>query len=320
MKRLTALLAGAVLAAFAARAAPAAEIRLGIQNNTFNAAVLVAKQKGWIEEELAKAGAAGTTVQWIPFTSGPPLNEAFAAGKIDIAFLGDTPALIGRSVGLEAHIIANASSGPVSHALLVRGDSPVTQVAELKGKKVATFKGTSAHHLLLEALAEAKLSAGDIEFVNLPLADAVTALVKGDVAAALVWEPQVTRLETEHGARVLRDGTGLKNFLLVIEAADAFTAKHPTETRGLLRAFRRGGEFVHQNPDAAAELLAKDIAVPVGIIRRSLDRFDFTVGLRPSDVATVKKTEAFIRGQGLIRTPVDVDAFFDHSFAGEAIN
>ena len=93
------------------------EIRFATQPIPHYAPLFVAKHKNWIAEELAKIGAKRAT--WASFLAGPPINESFAAGQQDIGFLGDTPAIIGKSAGINTRIIALTSSGPKSLAVIV---------------------------------------------------------------------------------------------------------------------------------------------------------------------------------------------------------
>jgi len=74
--------------------AQATELRIATQPAPHYAPIFVAKQKHWLEDDLAKDG---VTVKWSSFVAGPPENESFAAGQQDVGFMGDTPAIIARS-------------------------------------------------------------------------------------------------------------------------------------------------------------------------------------------------------------------------------
>ena len=114
--RLSIIAAVAALGLFAPGASCADEIRIATQPIPHYAPIFVAKKKGWLDEELAKAGAPET--KWASFAAGPPINESFAAGQQDIGFLGDTPALIGRAAGIDTRIIGITSVGPKTLAAL----------------------------------------------------------------------------------------------------------------------------------------------------------------------------------------------------------
>ena len=312
---LTRLLAGSVLAISALHAV--AEVRIGYAPNTFYAPILVAKQKKWIEEELAAAGSATPTVKWQSFSAGPMMNEAIAAGQLDVIFTGDVPSIIGKANGFEIRLIGTSSSGYRSQAGVVLANSPVASVKDLKGKKVATFKGTTAHHLLVLALKEAGLKLSDIELVNLTLPDMNNALLRGEVDAAFLWEPLFSKLELDKSIKVIRDGKGLKNAVAVIEATDSFIAKNRNEAKAVLKAFQKGADLIRRNPDEAAKLIATELNQPEPIIRRSLDKFNYDPAFSKDVLDALSGTEAFLREQNLVRTSVDINRFVDRSLLGE---
>lgn len=296
----------------------AEEVRVGYAPNTFYAPILVAKQKKWLEEELTASGAAAATVKWQSFSAGPMMNEAIAAGQLDVIFTGDFPAILGKANGFGVRLIGISSSGYRSQAGVVLSTSAISSVKDLKGKKVATFKGTTAHHLLVLALNEANLKPSDIELVNLTLPDMNNALQRGEVDAAFLWEPLLSKLELDKSIRIVRDGKGLKNAIAVIEATDSFATKRRTEAKAVLRAFQRGAELIRHHPEEAAKLVAAELNQPEPIIRRSLEKFDYGPEISAESQAALSSTEAFLREQRLLRSSVDIERFIDRSLLREA--
>lgn len=138
-------------------------------------------ERGELVAALAEAGVGDVTV--VTFPNGPDLNQALAAGELDLAVYGDTPALVARganqptrliaqaSVNLDAGIVAKASGGP-------------TSIAELAGKKLAVQTGSYIHRYLLGALADADVTPAEI--LHVYAAEVEAALERGDVDAAAV--------------------------------------------------------------------------------------------------------------------------------------
>src|SRR6266540_5288509 len=147
MKNIVRIISAALTIAVAtAGFAAANEIRIATQPIPHYAPIFVAKQKKWLEEELAKVGAQ-PSIKWASFAAGPPINESFASGQQDIGFLGDTPAIIGKAAGINTRIVGLTSTGPKSLAVIVPAISGIKSPKDLKGKKVAVVKGSFAHHL-----------------------------------------------------------------------------------------------------------------------------------------------------------------------------
>lgn len=311
----SALAAGTAALPAHAQTPAAGELRIGFMPFVPYSAILLARQNGWVEEELRRAGQDGVKVTWTQFAGGPPVNEAFASGRLDIAALGDTPALVGHASGIDDRLVGLAYKGGGAQALLVRADSPYRSVGELRGKKVATLRGGNVHELLVLILAEAGLKLSDVEFVNLSLQDMGTALLKGDVEAALAWDPLFTRLESEGQARILRDGQGLKNNLNPIIASAAVLEDRPESLKAYLRAVARGADELRDRPEAAAQALAPTFGLTP---QQTLKAFSRSVWVPPVDAevrAELTRSVGFLLDNRLIRNRFDVERFIDLSAA-----
>ncbi|HXW68817.1 MAG TPA: aliphatic sulfonate ABC transporter substrate-binding protein, partial [Dissulfurispiraceae bacterium] len=218
-----ALLTGLIMAARPGLASTY-EIRIATQPAPFDAPIFVARQKKWVEEELAKAGS--PAVKWTSFSAGPPMNESFAAGQQDIGFLGDTPAIIARSAGIDILIVGKCADGPKALAVVVPANSSIKFPKDLKGKKIAVTKGSYAHHLLVLVLRKGDLTTKDIDLINLSQADIATAIANGNIDGAAIWDPLISKLVSQGIVRVLADGSGIKKGVLVIVASNDYLAKH----------------------------------------------------------------------------------------------
>ncbi|MDR7866594.1 MAG: aliphatic sulfonate ABC transporter substrate-binding protein [Sporomusaceae bacterium] len=282
------------------------EIRIGIVPLPHYAHMWVAKKKGLLDEELNKAG---YKLKWQPFALGPMVSEAFAAGHLDFGVMGDFPAFIGRAAGTDYRIAAVASSGPKTLALVVKRDSPVTGIAALKGKKVATTKAAYGQKLLHLLLEKNGLAMNDIQFIHMSMDDLATALVRGDVDAGVMWDPLLTRLGEAGEIRVLADGTGIYEAYAVLMASGEMLDKHPAAVDAVLKAFRRGSEYLRQHPEEGKKLLLEDIRMPETLLAKVVGKFNYDDKITDRFVADMKDTEAFMRKGGLLKNPVDVEAF-----------
>jgi len=298
--------------------AHADEIRIATQPIPHYAPLFVAKHKKWIDEELAKAGGAKPTLKWTSFAAGPPMNESFAAVQQDFGFLGDTPAIIGKSAGIDTRIIALTSFGPKSLAVVIPANSSIKSPRDLKGKKVAVPKGSYAHHLLALVLKQGGLTTRDIQFINLPMADIATAIQNGNIDAGAIWEPLITKLETQGAVRVLADGTGIKKGVLVIIATNDFIAKHRDQTKAFLKAYQRGAQFIKSHPAEAAKLIEKDVNLPPELLLKVFKKFDYNPAITREDMEELKRTEEFMKDSGIIRYHVDISTFADLSLTRES--
>lgn len=283
-------------------------LRIGSQPYVPYSAAIIAEQNGWVEEELGKLGAKGVQVTWRHFAGGPPVNEALASGNLDIAALGDSPAIAGHASGIKTKIVGLIFKGGKGQALIVRADSPYQSVQDLKGKKVSTLRGGNVHELLSLMLEEAGLKLSDIEFINLNLEEMQTALLKGDVEAILPWDPVRTRLEEEKKGRVLRDGHNLKSNFNPIVATEALVNEKPQYLQAYKNAVARGADYIRANPQEAANLLAPKFGLTPEQLVVAFSRSEFVPELTAEDKKEFKRSIDYMLQNRLIRNPVDVDA------------
>jgi sulfonate transport system substrate-binding protein len=284
----------------------AKEVRIALQPIPHFAPLYVAKEKGWLQEQFLRQGA---IVKWSSFPAGPPMNESFTFGEQDIGLMGDVPAIIGRAAGIDTRIIGRTSSCPTALAVVVGKHSPISSPKDLRGKKVATVRGSYAHHLLAIVLRNAGMTTDDIRFMHMSQGDIATALEKGEIDAAAVWEPLITRLCDQGTARVLVDGTGLKKGILVIVATKAFVDRDPVLVRKFLEVYERGREYIRENPREAARLLSYEMNLPPERLERVLARFDFDPRLSDDDIAEMTSSEEFMSAARIIKERVDITAF-----------
>lgn len=150
-------------------------------------------------------------VEWTSFTTGPPLIEATRSGAIDIGQTGNTPAIFAAAARARVQLVAASQGNVTSDAILVPKNSPIRTVADLRGKKIAVGKGTSAHGQLLETLRAAGLSLDDVDLSYLAPGDAFGAFTQGQVDAWAIWDPYTAQAQLQAGARTIATGEGTAN-------------------------------------------------------------------------------------------------------------
>jgi sulfonate transport system substrate-binding protein len=256
---LAGLVAGLSRGAFAA---DQDKLRIGFQKSSTLAIYL--KSKGTLEKALSPAK---VDVQWHEFTSGLPLLEALNVGAIDItADVADAVPPFALAAGAQLTYYAIETPSPQAQAIVVPKDSPITSVAQLKGRKVGFAKGAGAHYLLLEALTRQGLSIGDIEPAYLTPADARAAFENGSLAAWVIWDPFLAAVQRQSGARILIDGTDLSSYRRFYLASSVYAKRRSDVLATVFGELRSAGEWFKQNPKAAAEWNAPVIGLDAATI------------------------------------------------------
>jgi sulfonate transport system substrate-binding protein len=303
MKR-RALLQFAAAAAFPgiAQAAPLEELRLDYAY--YSPTSLVLRRFGWLEQDFK---ADGTNVKWV-FSAGS--NRA-------LEYLNGNSIDIGSSAGLAA-LLARANGNPIRTpyiysrpewtALVVRKDSPIRKVADLKGKKVAATKGTDPYLFLLRSLHDAGLKKSDIEHVSLQHADGRAALEQGRVDAWAGLDPHMAASELESGSRLLYRNVAYNTYGF-LNVREAFLASRPNETARVIRAYERARAWVRANPGEAARILSEEakVPLPVALLQIKL-RSDFSQPQPGKEhVAALHQAAPILFDEALVKPGTDLD-------------
>ncbi len=136
---------------------------------------------------------------------------------------------------------------------MVRQDSPIRTVAQLKGQRVkrsARARGRTT--CWWRRVAEAGLSVRDIEPAYLTPADARAAFERGSVAAWVIWDPFLAAVQRQASARILRDGTKLASYRRFYLAATPYAKRRPDVLAVVDDEQRRAGDWIKRNPGPAA--------------------------------------------------------------------
>lgn len=223
----------------------------------------ILKASGGLDPEMA---ALGLRVEWVEFPSGPPLLEALNAGSIDLGHSGDSPLVFAQAAGVPFAYIAASSPSPDTFAILVRKDSAVRTVPDLKGKKIAVTKGSSGHTMAVRGVEQNGLSFADLEPVYLSPADGRVALESGAVDAWAIWDPYFASAEVAGNVRPLVTGRGCVSGREFYFASRRLLADKPDAVRVFFRAMTQAKEWAQARRPEVARLLAAQTGIDLAAV------------------------------------------------------
>jgi sulfonate transport system substrate-binding protein len=242
---------------------PPAELRLDYA--TYNISSVVLKRNGWLEQEL---GRDGIRVRWVQSQGSNKANELLASGSVDLASTAGAAALLARSNGVPLKVVY-VYAKPAWAGVVVRANSPITSVVELRGKKIAATRGTDPFFFLLRSLHEAGLGQSDVELVHLQHADGRIALQRGDVDAWAGLDPFMADAELREKARVIYHNADLNTFG-TLNAREEFLAKQPRLVERVIAQYERARAWTLDHPRDAARLLSDESKLELDVAQRQL--------------------------------------------------
>jgi len=267
-RSILALLPAAIAAAGPVRLAAAQtarKLRVGFQKG--EPTLVAAKQNRSLETALAPLG---VEVEWLEFAFGPPMLEAMRVGSIDFGGVGDTPPVFAQAAHADLLYVAALPAG--ASALLVPPGSKLQTLRDLKGKKLAYARGSSAHNLAVVAVEKAGLAWSDIVPVALAPADAAAAFERGSIDAWSIWDPYYALCETRPGVRVLASSADIVAQNSFYIAGHAFVTANPAVTAKTVDTLAGVAAWSRDHRNELAALLAAGTGVPTDIELRAIDR------------------------------------------------
>ncbi len=257
----------------------AGRVRIGYQKN---GSLAIMRQQRRLEQGLA--------VEWVEFSSGPPLLEALNAGAVDFGATGDTPPIFAQAAGADLVYVGGQPVSGANEAVLVPDASPIRTIADLRGKRIAFTKGSSAHYMMVQVLASAGLKPSDIQQVNLQPSDAGAAFRTGALDAWAVWDPFFAIAEAEPTTRVLTTGEKVAPSNSFFLASRRFTEREPGTVLALLDAINATADWARANPKELAQTLSGITGVPLPAQRVSAARGIYAV--QPMDEAIIAQQQS----------------------------
>ncbi|TBU86424.1 aliphatic sulfonate ABC transporter substrate-binding protein [Phytopseudomonas dryadis] len=283
--------------------ANAETLRIGYQKSSTLISIL--KSQGTLEKALS---AQGIDISWHEFPNGQPLLESLNVGNIDLsADVADTVPVFAQAAGAQLIYFAQEAPSPAAQAIIVRGDSPIHSLADLKGKKVAVTKAAGSHYLLIAALAKAGLKFNDVQPAYLTPADGRAAFENKRVDAWVTWEPFLSGAQQQLPTRTLADGEGLADYQRYYLTSTRFAEAHPQALEVVFAELVKTGDWLRANPRQAAELLGPLWGnLDPSIVEKANARRSYQVrAVQPGSLQEQQKIADAFFAEGLLPKPVD---------------
>lgn len=261
-------------------------LRIGYQKAGLLA---ILKAQGSLEQKLQPLG---YSVKWFEFPAGPQLLEALNANSIDFGYTGAPPPVFAQAGGVNFVYVGAEPEGVHTEAVIVKADSPLQTIAQLKGKRVALQKGSSSNFLLVEVLQKAGLRYEDIRPVYLPPADARAAFESGDVDAWVIWDPYYAAAQQALKARTLADYSNVNTAHSFYEATRDFAQQHPDVVGALLGQLRTTGQWVNQHPAETAALIAPKVGLDQKLVETWVRRYPYGTTAVTDDIVRSQQSVA----------------------------
>jgi NitT/TauT family transport system substrate-binding protein len=303
-------------------------IRIGWVYSMANAPVLIAKEKDYFK-------ALGINVKLYQFSSGPKIYQKLLTGELDMAYIGAAPVFHWHNQGLKTKILAKVNYGQAS--VLVREDSGISNVTELKGKKIAGVRIGSGMDVLLRGYV-IREAAGldpltDVEIIAMKPGNMGAAVENKIVDAAFCWEPFASQYWLKGNVKIIMDvNKDIPKYpWYVIIATEKAVNEKQKLIVDILKAHKHAVDFLNSSEKAGNEIIARsfylqsvknktgEVYTPAAIVTEARKRVGWSYNISDSDKMFLKRLVRYSRDLKYLRQDVDVEKIIETKFMDQVL-
>ena len=318
------------LATLSAAQAETIRVAIGTQDTTINCATggLLIRELKLLEKYLPKDGKykdATYDIQWKNFTSGAPLTNEMVADKLDIGAMADFPGSANGAAFIKAgkrslfiSVLSGSTLG-TGNGIVVPLNSPITSLAELKGRTISVPFASTSHGMLLRAIkAQGWDPEKDVTIITQAPEVAGPALQANKIEAHADFVPFAELFPFRGYARKIYDGAqaNAPTFHGSLVSGE-YAKKYPEIVTAYLRAAIEADRIFATDPEKYSELIEKvtGIEAPVNYL------FHGPLGLQTRDLTwkpeyrqALKTSIETLRLLRRTDSDQDVNSFIDDRF------
>jgi len=303
------LFLGLLLAIGVAQAAD--KIRMGSRNTNLDVVI--------VESGVAKKY--DLDIEVVRVKTGIEMAEALIGGGVDIGIVGGTPMVSALLRTDKLAVVGNAWTTDGGYAkVLVRKDSPIKSIEELKGKKIANKIGSGSYRALGDWCAKNDCKVSDFQILNTSPAAIIAALESKSVDAG-IWFAPTTSIAVHKGvARILMDFKGANLGQATWATSKKFAAENTDLMTRFMAATVDAQELIKKDPRKGAEILATGLKklgrdLPVEVLEMGINDFDYEHELNDTKVQVFNDIFDALKERGKYRGDrPDFKTFFDPSY------
>jgi NitT/TauT family transport system substrate-binding protein len=244
-----------------------------LQNDIHHLALWVALEKGYFQEEGVEVEISGI------FRAGPELMNAFTAGVLDMAYVGEAPSTFAVA-NKTADVTVVAQVNTEGSALVVaRASSGIKAVSDLEGKTVGVpGHATVQDFLLRKALFNAGVDSSRVNILIIKPPEMIGALRTDQIDAFIAWEPYPSKAAVAEVGRNLASSKDIwpDHPCCVLVSDSKFMESKPGKVDKVVRAHVRATEFIRGNKEEAVRIGVKYTGMDEPTVRRALQFVEYT--------------------------------------------
>ena len=275
-----------------------------LQNDIHHLAFWVALERG-----LFKKNGADVEVKGV-FKAGPEIMTAFAAGELDMAYVGEAPSTTAVANKAARVVVVSQVNTEGSALVVAKKNSDIKKLTDLQGKSVAVPGHSTVQGFLLRRVLRGNGMAPDqVNIIVLKPPEMIGALRTGQIDAFIAWEPYPSKADTMSVGRNLATSKEMWSGhpCCVLVSDKGFVDGHPEAVAAVVKSHVQATDYIHRNPEEAVKIGIKYTGMDEATVRQAVQNVTYTYEL---SIQGEKEYVQFLTELGYIRLD-NPDGFVD---------
>ena len=259
----------------------------------------------------------GMKIEIVAFASPADCKNALVSKSIDFAGFGVAAAISGAANGEPVSIIGGLCDGGM--AVVAKKDLPIAKIADLKGRKVAIWPGSTQEIFLFERLKMEGLGKADITPVRIFFSEMHAALARGDVDAYIGAEPAPAISVTSGVGKIVEYpySTPMGALNVIFATRPDHIKERPALVRAMMKTHRQASEFCMSSKEETVQAAMKVFSMQRDAVEASFANIMVNWRLSPELIQRATIYSQHMLDLRQIRQQPDLAALMQPSFSRE---
>ncbi|MBV9228168.1 MAG: ABC transporter substrate-binding protein [Chloroflexi bacterium] len=231
---------------------------------------MVSMAKGYFSKRM------NANIEFKEFDSGPAALAAIASGDLQIMTgIGNPPTVSAISHGIPLQVVWAQELYTTEEGLVVRSDSGINSLNDLKGKTVALVVGSTSELALGVNLKQAGIDPSSVHFLNMSPPAIRVAWSNHSIQAAYTWDPVLHTISNE-GGKILVTDQNVEQVAPIFDLSlvnSNWAKSNANLVKGFVQAMDDGVTYYKQNPDDAVQVIANQVGITTDLAKQELAGF-----------------------------------------------
>ena len=260
---------------------------------------------------------AGVRIEVIPFESPTEGKNAVVTKSVDFAAFGIAAGILGAAAREPVTVVGSCCDRGM--AVVSRKDGPIATLADLRGRKVGIWPGSTQEVFILERLRMEGMTIRDIQSIRVSFSEMAIALARGDIDAYVGAEPGPGVSVASGVGKIVEYpySTPMGSLNMIFATHPDTIAQKPDLVRTMLKVHRQASEYGMANRDATIETAIARLGMKRDALEVSLPNVELNWQMTPAMVTRAKTYAEHMLSLKQIRALPDFATFFNASFSDE---